>query len=67
MIPDLAQWIGELALLWLWHRPVALVSTQLLAWELPYATSAHLTKKERIERKKYNAHHKQKQIYFNIF
>ena len=28
----------DLALLWLWHRPVAAASIQPLAWELPYAT-----------------------------
>ena len=27
-------------LLWLWHRPAATDTIQLLAWELPYATDA---------------------------
>ena len=51
LIPGLAQWIKDLALLWamvgcrhgsdhallwLWHRPVAIPLIQPLAWELPY-------------------------------
>ena len=41
------------ALQWLWqcHRPVAAAPIWLLAWELPYTTSAALKKKKR-ERKK---------------
>ena len=34
-----------LALLWLWHRPVATAPIQLLAWETPYATGAALKKR----------------------
>ena len=29
-------------LLWLWRRPAAVAQIQLLAWELPYASSAAL-------------------------
>ena len=33
---------SDLALLWLWHRPVATAVIQSLAWELPYAAGAAL-------------------------
>ena len=36
-IPGLAQWIGDLALLWLWRRPAAVAPIRPLDWELPYA------------------------------
>ena len=39
-IPGLAQWVKDLALLWLWHRPAALAPIRPLAWEPPYATGA---------------------------
>ena len=40
------------ALLWLWHRQVAAVPIQHLAWEPPYSVGAALKKKkERKERK----------------
>ena len=53
-IPGLAQWAKDpavscgvgcrcssaLALLWLWHRPAAVVLIGLPAWERPYATGA---------------------------
>ena len=41
-IPGLDQWIGDLALLWLWCRPAAVAPIRPLAWELPYATSTVL-------------------------
>ena len=49
-IPDLAQWVEDLALLWLWCRPAATTSSLLLAWEPPYAAGAALkqTKKEKL-------------------
>ena len=37
LIPGLAQWVKDLALLWLWCRPAAAVLIQPGAWELPYA------------------------------
>ena len=43
-IPGLAQWIKDLALLWLWCRPVATAWVRLLAWEPPYATGVALKK-----------------------
>ena len=31
---------SDLALLWLWHRPVATAPNRPLAWEPPYAVGA---------------------------
>ena len=36
----------DLALLWLWHKPVATALTEPLAWEPPYATSAALKRQK---------------------
>ena len=33
------------ALLWLWHRPAAVVRFDFLAWELPYAAGVALKRK----------------------
>ena len=38
LIPGLAQRVKDLALLWLWRRPVAAALIRPLAWEPPYAT-----------------------------
>ena len=46
-IPGLDQWTKDLALLWLWCRPVASVLIGPLAWELPYATDVALKGKKR--------------------
>jgi len=47
---------SDLALLWLWYRPVATAPIRPLAWEPPYAMGVALkgqkTKKEK-ERKKW--------------
>ena len=60
-IPGLTQWVkdlvlpsavcrsqggSDLALLWLWCRPVAIALIRPLAWEPPYATGAALKKKK---------------------
>ena len=47
-IPGLAQWVGDLALLWLWRRLAAVALVRPLAWEPPYATGVALenTKKK---------------------
>ena len=61
-IPGLTQWVGESgiavscgvghrqgldpALLWLWHRLVAVALIQPRAWELPYAVGATLKSKK---------------------
>ena len=44
-IPDLAQWVKDLALLWLCCRPAAAAPIQLLAWEPPYSIRVALKKK----------------------
>ena len=36
----------DLALLWLWRRPVAIAPIQPLAWEPPCATGAALKRQE---------------------
>jgi len=42
----------DLALLWLWCRPVATALIRLLVWEPPYATGAALEKTKRQKKKK---------------
>ena len=56
LIPDLAQWIKDPALLWLWCRPAATALIQPLALQPPYAMGAALekTKRQKIKRKKIN-------------
>ena len=49
---------SDLALLWLWHRPVATAPIRPLAWETPYAVGDVLEKdkkkkKKEKKRKKY--------------
>ena len=46
-IPGPVQWVKDLALLWLWHRPAAISLIQTLAWEFPYATGAALESKSK--------------------
>ena len=46
-IPGLAQWVTDLALLWLRRRPVATALIQPVAREPPYAASATLKDKKR--------------------
>ena len=46
-IPGLTQWAKGLALLWLWHGPVATAPVPPLAWEPPYATGAALKSKKK--------------------
>ena len=41
-IPTLAQWVKDLALLWLWHSLATAALILSLAWELPYAASVAL-------------------------
>ena len=45
-IPGLAQWVKDLALLWLWCRPVVIALIRPLAWEPPYAVGVALKKKK---------------------
>ena len=46
-IPGLAQWVKDLAWLWLWCRPAATAPIRPLAWEPPYAVEAALEKAKR--------------------
>ena len=43
---------SDLALLWLWHRPVATAPIRPLSWEPPYAAGAALGKAKRQKKKK---------------
>ena len=45
LIPDLAQWIKDLMLMWLWYRPTTTVLIGSLAWEPPYNAGAALKDK----------------------
>ena len=45
-IPGLAQWVRDLALLWLWYHPAAVVPALPLAWELSFAGGVVLKKQE---------------------
>ena len=71
-IPGLTQWLriqgccelwlshscsSDPELLWLWHRPSAVVPIGHLAWELPYAMCVALKRK-----RKKNQNQKQKKI-----
>ena len=46
-IPGLAQWVGDLAWLWLWRRPGAAAPIRPLAWEPPRAKGMALKKKKK--------------------
>ena len=46
-IPGLAQWVKDLALLWLWCRLAAVALIGPLAWEPPYAASMALKRKNK--------------------
>ena len=41
-ISGLAQWVKDLALLWLWRRPAATAPIGPLAWAPPYAMGVAL-------------------------
>ena len=45
-IPDLAQWVKDPTLLWLWCRLSATALICPLAWELPYAEGAALKRQK---------------------
>ena len=50
-IPGLTQWVKDLALLWLWRRPVAVALIRPLAWELPYDAGMALKKRQKTKTK----------------
>ena len=43
-ILGLDQWVQDILLLWLWHRPAAVALIRPLAWEPPCASGAALKK-----------------------
>ena len=45
-ILGLAQWVEDLALLWLWCRLVAVAPIRLLAWKPPYAAGVGLKRQK---------------------
>ena len=45
VIPGLAQWVKDLALLWPWHRRAAIAPIRPLDWVLPHAVGAALKSK----------------------
>ena len=46
-IPGLAQWVKDLALMWLWRRPAAIALIQPLTWDPPYAAGAALKRQKK--------------------
>ena len=55
-----AQWVKDLAMLWLWCRLAAAAPIWPLAWKLPYAAGAAIKK----SKKKKISINQQKKIYF---
>ena len=47
LIPGLAQWVKDPALLWLWRRLTPAAQIRPLAWESPYAAGAAIEKKKK--------------------
>ena len=48
LIPGLAQWVKDLAWLWLWRRLAAAALIQPLAWVLPYASGVALKRQKQL-------------------
>ena len=46
-----SRYSSDPALLWLWHRPVAIAPIGPLAWELPYALDVALDKRQKKNQK----------------
>ena len=46
-IPGLAQWVKDLAVLWLWRKVAATALIRSLAWEPPYAAWVTLERKKK--------------------
>ena len=55
-LPGPAQWVKDLALLWLWCRLAAVALIESLAWELPYATGV-VPKKQKKKKKNLKMRH----------
>ena len=47
LIPGLAQWVKNPALLWMWCRPAAEAPIRPLAWELPHAMGTALKRQKK--------------------
>ena len=52
LVPGLAQWVRDLALLWLWYRLAAVAPIRLLARELPYTVSVALRNQKQKQKQK---------------
>ena len=50
-IPVLAQWVKDLAWLWLWCRLTAAAPIRCLAWELPHAAGEALKRQKKKKKK----------------
>ena len=50
-IPSLAQWVKDLAFLWLWLWPAATAPIRPLAWESPYAEGMALKRPKQQQKK----------------
>ena len=59
-IPGLAQWVKELAWLWLWCRPATAALIQPLSWEPSYAVSEALKGKKKKKKKRKKERKKRK-------
>ena len=51
-IHGLAQWVKDLALMWLWHRLADAALIRPLAWEPPYISGAPKKQKKKTKNKK---------------
>ena len=53
LIPGLAQWVKDPALLWVWYRPAAVALIRPLAWDPPYYTCVALKSKKKKKSRKF--------------
>ena len=51
LIPGLAQWVKDPALLWQWSKQAVTAMIRPLAWEPPYATGAALKRQGKKKKK----------------
>ena len=49
LIPDLAQWVKDLVLLWLWYRLASAAPIRPLVWEPPYAAGVALKRRKKLK------------------
>ena len=66
-IPGFAQWVKDLALLWLWYRLAAIAPIRLQAWEPPYAMGTALKGKKKKKEKRKECSLPQKNSYHVIY